>query len=567
MKKNLRLISLVLLICMSVMCVTGFASSNTSVSYDPATGLVAVNSTANGHTVIRTAPFNFDISASSAGNMYTDWDQIYENGSFTYDFIMPDSAPYGKYTVYVSDSTITSDAFMYYNTSVADSLIYVLNSRTTAPNLADVIATSAATFGIDADSAIYKENSAAASEILMSGFLPFTNSTDFYNDYHGALALSACSGESKGTIEELLSKYQSNLGINYADYSALSEAHKADICSLLSSMDYKAYLTALKADGKTVSYDNLIKRVTALSAVRVASNWMEIRDAFTTGYNSVLGDIINANTSYKTSTESSVFSRLREAGSFTDWSALKKSFNDAVTFVNNQNSSSVKVPTVSSPSSVTMPSGNVISGSEYDSAQQGTSVPQVAVSFSAPVLSDSKAQYRDVYESGWEHNAVTSLGGNGIISGYPDGSFGSANNITRAEFSKLIVSAFSIKAPSVSFSDVSENDWFYPYVSVLAGAGIIQGYEGRFSPEDKISRQDAAVILYRISTKLGCEYYGSANLGDINDVSLYATTAVRSLSANGIINGDSNMNFNPHNSLTRAEAAQLLYNFIGKLNG
>lgn len=565
MKKFLSHISFLLIISLCFMSTIGYAASDVAVSYDPADGVVSLNGDAVGHTTVRTVPYNYDMEAASGGNLYTDFDYIYANGAFTYEFIMPDNAAYGKYAVYVSDGIVDSDGFMYYNTSSADSLIPYLNSRTTAVSLADAISTSAATLGIDKDSDIYIANSASAANILVSGIMPFADSTDFYNDYHGALSLAAMRGANRNTIEGLLVKYEGNLDIDYSDYSALSDGHKSELCSVLSGMDVKSELQFLKQEGKEVSYKNLLKRTIALCAVRLAGNWLDIKKAMLTDYSDVLSYIVTQNSSYKTSMEADVFARLAKTGDFSTVKTLKESFDSAVSYVASQNSGA-QAPKPQRPQggTVSLPSSSVIPGNEYDVPQSGET-SDVRTSLSAPVLSEAKSEYSDLQSGDWEYKAVSTLGGNNIISGYTDGSYRPDNMITRAEFTKLIASAFSVSAKEVEFSDVSKDDWFYPYVSVTAGAGIIQGYDGRFNPNANITREDAALIIYRLSSKLGKNYIGSANFGDVNDVSLYALTAVMGLGNAGIVNGDSNMNFNPKNNLTRAEAAQLIYNFIAKL--
>lgn len=566
MKNFLRHISFVLIICLCSMPFMVYAASDVAVSYNPADGVVALNADASGHTTIRTVPYSYDMEAASTGNLYTDFDYVYADGAFSYQFIMPDNAAYGKYAVYVSDGVADSDGFMYYNTSDADSLIPYLNSRTTAASLADAIATSAATLGIDKDSEIYKANSSSAANILVSGLMPFVDSTDFYNDYHGALSLAAIRGAARSTIENLLVKYETNLDIDYSDYSSLSDGHKSELCSVLSGIDVAAELKYIKQEGKEVSYENLLDRTIALCAVRLAGNWLDIKKEMLTDYSDVLSYIVTSNSSYKQSMEADVFARLAKTGNFSTIKTLKESFNSAVSYVLSQNTGTqTQLPQRPQGGTVSLPSSSVIPGNEYD-APAGGETSEVRTSLSAPVLSEAKANYSDLHESDWEYKAVSTLGGNNIISGYTDGSYRPDNMITRAEFTKLIASAFSVSAQEIEFDDVDKDDWFYPYVSVTAGAGIIQGYDGRFNPNANITREDAALIIYRLSSKLGKNYIGSANFGDINDVSLYALTAVMGLGNAGIVNGDKDMKFNPKNNLTRAEAAQLIFNFVGKLS-
>ena len=65
----------------------------------------------------------------------------------------------------------------------------------------------------------------------------------------------------------------------------------------------------------------------------------------------------------------------------------------------------------------------------------------------------------------WAENTINKWKEKGIISGYPDGTFKPDNTVTRAELSKILASAFDLPDNEIaSYIDVSENDWFYPYL-------------------------------------------------------------------------------------------------------
>ena len=101
--------------------------------------------------------------------------------------------------------------------------------------------------------------------------------------------------------------------------------------------------------------------------------------------------------------------------------------------------------------------------------------------------------------------AVSALSGLGIVGGYPDGTFKPANPVTRAELAKILVIALGygttadvLKNATSSFSDVKAGDWFNGYVSVAASLGVVKGYpDGTFHPNDKVSYQDALVMMLR----------------------------------------------------------------------
>ena len=87
----------------------------------------------------------------------------------------------------------------------------------------------------------------------------------------------------------------------------------------------------------------------------------------------------------------------------------------------------------------------------------------------------------------------------GILQGNEDGSFAPKRSINRAEFSKLIVEATSVKkyVPiNPSFPDVTSEDWFFPYVETARKEGWISGYpDGEFKPAENINRAEIAKML------------------------------------------------------------------------
>ncbi|MBP3361053.1 MAG: S-layer homology domain-containing protein [Clostridia bacterium] len=172
----------------------------------------------------------------------------------------------------------------------------------------------------------------------------------------------------------------------------------------------------------------------------------------------------------------------------------------------------------------------------------------------------TEAFYFDIDLSHWAYKYIYSLTQKGLLGGYEDGSFRPEQNLTRAEFCKLIVSAFNLKAEGKSgFSDVSEDDWYSEYVAAVSMAGYINGVgNGCFMPDDNITRQDIAVIMYRLILDKDILPSGKkCEFADADMISPYAREAVEVMSA-GIISGSEGY-FNPKNYTTRAEAAKIIY--------
>ena len=142
------------------------------------------------------------------------------------------------------------------------------------------------------------------------------------------------------------------------------------------------------------------------------------------------------------------------------------------------------------------------------------------------------------------------------------------DSITRAEMIKLAVCAFSFDGgKAVSFSD-SYGEWWSGYAASAAEAGIASGYpDGSFRGNSRITREDSAVILSRIIEKKNITLYESNADGlfsDESDISDYALSAVREMKSFGILSGIGENLFAPKKNVTRAEAAQMIYNIIKK---
>lgn len=173
-------------------------------------------------------------------------------------------------------------------------------------------------------------------------------------------------------------------------------------------------------------------------------------------------------------------------------------------------------------------------------------------------------RFTDIPRDIWFASYVWQLAGKGIVSGVARNSFSPSVPVTRAAFVTILgrmhgaESASSLKE---SFSDVPETEWYALYVSWAADAGIVNGYEdGSFKPNDAISREQMAVILYRY-----LKHYGYLNetaeteaFADAETVSDYAQEAVTAIKAAGIMNGKENNCFDSKGTATRAEACTVV---------
>lgn len=111
----------------------------------------------------------------------------------------------------------------------------------------------------------------------------------------------------------------------------------------------------------------------------------------------------------------------------------------------------------------------------------------------------------------------------------------------------------------VSYTDLSETDWSYVYIASATKFGIIQGNgDGTFGVNDNITREDMAVIIDRAVKLVGYDVQtGEPSFNDNDQISDYAYESVGCMQANGIIQGYEG-NFSPKDTATRAEAAKVV---------
>lgn len=171
-------------------------------------------------------------------------------------------------------------------------------------------------------------------------------------------------------------------------------------------------------------------------------------------------------------------------------------------------------------------------------------------------------QFSDV--NGWEKEYVYYLAERKILNGKADGLFKPADNITRAEFVKILaaVSGQDVsKSTGTSFSDVNAASWYAPYVEWAYKNGIVKGSNGNFKPSANITRQDMAVMIENFSkymSKTVPSMEAGKTFADDSRIASYAKDAVASLQKAGIISGDVNGKFLPQSSATRAQAAKMI---------
>ena len=174
--------------------------------------------------------------------------------------------------------------------------------------------------------------------------------------------------------------------------------------------------------------------------------------------------------------------------------------------------------------------------------------------------------FTDVKEGVWFHDAVEYAYENGLMSGVSATSFGPDLPTSRGMIVAILyrLAGSPASGPS-SFTDVADGQYYAKAVSWAAANGVVNGYgNGRFGPDDPITREQMAVILRGYARLNGKDVSAQADLSgylDEKDVSAYALESMRWASAEGLINGTSAVTLTPAGTATRAQAAVIFRGF------
>ena len=159
----------------------------------------------------------------------------------------------------------------------------------------------------------------------------------------------------------------------------------------------------------------------------------------------------------------------------------------------------------------------------------------------------------------WGRADIEVLAARGIVTGDPGGTFRPNGNVTRAEFVKLLAALIS-EVPTAaggSFTDVPADAWYAEAVAKAHAAGVVVGSGGKFRPNDPISREEMAVMLYRASGSGESPAASLAGFRDGGKVSPWAREAIAYEVQSGTLRGSDGL-LRPDATATRAEAAAVL---------
>lgn len=202
------------------------------------------------------------------------------------------------------------------------------------------------------------------------------------------------------------------------------------------------------------------------------------------------------------------------------------------------------------------PGTGINSAMESDGGQTGDNQPWVNL-------------FEDIKPSDWFYDSVSWVQSRGLMSGTAQGVFNPNAPMTRAMLVTVLHRAAGNPASEagLGFIDVSEDAWYAESVGWATANGIVSGMSATvFAPEDSITREQIATLLYRFANNNGTDVSSRADLNrftDAGEISEYARETVAWAVSAGLITGRRGDILDPKANATRAEVAAILQRYIG----
>lgn len=176
--------------------------------------------------------------------------------------------------------------------------------------------------------------------------------------------------------------------------------------------------------------------------------------------------------------------------------------------------------------------------------------------------------FSDLPKGEWFTEPVLKMLELGVVNGMPDGSFQPTGTVTRAQVANMLFKLAGQPAPQSDavFADVKADSWYADAVRWAYEQGIVTGSEGKFRPDDAVTRQELAVMLVRYQEKVVKtalpEVAEAPAFADNDQIAAYASEAVYLLQKAGIVTG-ADGRFQPAATATRGQVCKMLAGLVG----
>lgn len=162
----------------------------------------------------------------------------------------------------------------------------------------------------------------------------------------------------------------------------------------------------------------------------------------------------------------------------------------------------------------------------------------------------------------WANADIKNLVEKGIINGYSDGTFKPEKSLTRAEFSVVMVKALGLATSKDDKFNDTKGHWANESINAMANAGFIQGSDGKFRPNDSISRQELITIIGRAKSLSKPDKI--EEFLDHKEISPWAVDFVYAAKEQQIVSGYPDGTIKPNKNVTRAEMAKIVSDILSK---
>ena len=175
--------------------------------------------------------------------------------------------------------------------------------------------------------------------------------------------------------------------------------------------------------------------------------------------------------------------------------------------------------------------------------------------------------FRDVSKRDWYYDDVVYVYRKGYMDGMSSTRFGGELNTTRGQIVTILwrLTGEPRATKRNPFTDVSSSQYYYDAISWAYDAGVVDGFDARtFKPDQNVTREQLAAILYRYAEYMNLSTSGSAYLSkyrDADKIANWAYDAMAWANYRGLINGTSATRIDPKGYATRAQIAAILHRF------
>lgn len=551
---------------------TAYAGSNKfRVDFDRNTGNINVNGKADANEIITIEILNpgktesdLEGSITSVSGLVTYFEELYADKDGKFENIFNIKGEDGKYLIrlcFVNEDEIYEDELLYITTDSVKQLIDAINDNPSKTE--EIIEANKELLGFEDEiyNALKAEN-VSLSDMYgkISDDAPFADYAALETSVTDKMLLEALNNvDSEELLVGIIEANADFIGISggsvFGDFMGLTANQKGKVCQLLEKDGYNS-VSDIKNDftEKTIFYVlSSIKEWNNI-AVKAESYYNEYKDTVSQLEDIDFDAYDDLKASYKQGAMSYFLKRSSGITTLEDW---VDGFNDACEKWEKGNPESKE-------------KNNSSGGSGGGGGSTG-GMPNIGSSpaGNANQTKEPNAVYKtgftDLESVSWAKESILALKDAGVISGKSETVFEPDAAVKREEFVKMIVSAFGFTADGETseFADTNPDEWYYPYINVAVKNGIVFGDDtGKFGIGNGITRQDMAVIIYRVLELKGInaeKVNDAVVFTDENEISDYAKEAVSSLQQYGIISGMDDGSFAPKSGATRAQSAKMIY--------